>query len=403
MDGLVDFLRRAIVFCFAAVILPTLATERLATTERLARESPAGTHAHEPGRDQSSLTVGVALRAFVDETRSNWQGTGPRPLATIIWYPAASGSKLKAPNLGAPELQKYFVSYPLAADAALPTEQKKYPLVVLSHGNTSVATSLDWFGYYLASQGYVVAAVNHHGNTGAEPGGPIPQGFGTQWERPRDLSVLIDKLLSDPVFGPHIDANRIAAAGHSSGGATVLELAGAVFDVDQFHAFCAANPGADNNCDPPPMIRDVLAKFTELSKTDAIVKASVERSHVPYADPRVKAVFAMAPAIGIGHTEASLRAIRTPVYIVAGHADDVTPLATNAGRFADLIPTATLTVLPGRVGHATFGSLCTPAGRSAKEWVTWVCHDEAGVDRARVHEQVEQLALSFFQSALAAK
>jgi predicted dienelactone hydrolase len=151
------------------------------------------------------------------------------------------------------------------------------------------------------------------------------------------------------------------------------------------------------------MIRDVLAKFTELTRTDAIVKASVERSHLPHSDPRVKAVFAMAPAIGIGHTDASLRAIRTPVYIVSGRADDITPLATNAERFADLIPTATLTVPPGRVGHATFGTLCTPAGRSAQDWVGWVCHDEEGVDRARIHEQVEQIALSFFQSTLAPK
>jgi hypothetical protein len=125
-------------------------------------------HAQEQGHKESSFSVRVAVRAFVDEGRSNWQGTGPRPLTTIIWYPAASGSKLKAPDFGAPQIQKYFVSYPLAADAAISAERQKYPLVVLSHGNTSLALSLDWLGYYLASHGYVVAAVNHHGNTAAE-------------------------------------------------------------------------------------------------------------------------------------------------------------------------------------------------------------------------------------------
>jgi predicted dienelactone hydrolase len=178
MDSHVDGLRRRLVLWFAVGMLPLL------------------THAREWAHDQSTATVGVALRAFVDEARSNWQGTGPRPLATIIWYPAASGSKLKAPDLGTAEIQKYFVSYPVAADAALSTEQKKYPLVLLSHGSTSVATSLDWLGVYLASHGYVVAAANHHGNTAAEPGGPIPQGFGAQWERPRDLSVLRRALAS---------------------------------------------------------------------------------------------------------------------------------------------------------------------------------------------------------------
>jgi hypothetical protein len=156
---------------------------------------------------------------------------------------------------------------------------------VLSHGNTSSALSLDWFGYYFASHGYVVAAVNHHGNTSAEPGGPVAQGFGAVWERPRDLSVLIDKMLGDPFFGPHIDANRIAAAGHSSGGATVLETAGAIFDPDQTQAFCKANKVADPNCDPPPMIRGQLENFAQLTKIDAVVQASVKRSHLSNNDP----------------------------------------------------------------------------------------------------------------------
>lgn len=357
-------------------------------------------HTQEQGHQESSLSVGVAARAFVDEERSNWQGTGPRPLTTIIWYPAAAGSKLKAPDFAAPLIQKYFVSYPLASDAAISAELQRYPLVVLSHGNTSLALSLDWLGYYLASHGYIAAAVNHHGNTAAEPNGPIAQGFGAEWERPRDLSVRIDKLLRDPFFGPHIDANRIGAAGHSSGGATVLESAGAIFDPNQIQAFCKTNRVADPNCDPPPMIRDQLERFAALTKTDPVVEASLKRSNLPYKDPRVKAVFAMAPAIGVGHTDASLRAIQIPVYIVAGRADDLTPLPTNAERFANLIPTATLTILPGMVGHATFGSLCTPLGLKD---TGWGCRDENGVNRALVHDEVEQLALLFFQSTLAAK
>lgn len=359
--------------------------------------------AQEKGQNQGTLTVGVALRAFVDESRSNWGGNGPRPLNTIIWYPAAAGSKLKVSDVGASELQQFFASYPLAENSAISDQQKKYPLVVLSHGNASLGLSLEWFGYYLASHGYVVAAVNHHGNTAAEPGGPLPQGFGAQWERAKDLSVLIDKMLADPFLGSHIDADRIVAAGHSSGGATVIQLAGAIFDPDQIQAYCNDHKVDDPDCDPPPMIRNQIEQFSALKVTDPIVEASVKRSHLSYCDPRVKAVFAMAPAIGLGHTDASLRAVRIPVYIVAGRADNIAPLATNAERFADLIPGATITIMPGMVGHATFGSLCTPAGLKATDWVNWVCHDEEGVDRALVHEQVERIALLFFQSALAAK
>jgi len=338
----------------------------------------------------------------MDEGRKNWQGSGPRPLATIVWYPVAADAKLKVPDYGAPpEFAKYFVSYPLAEGAEISRQQQKYPLIVLSHGSTSAAWSMDWFGYYLATQGYIIAGVNHHGDTTAEAGGPLPQGFGTQWERAKDLSVLIDKMLGDSFFGPHIDAHRIGAAGHSAGGATVIELAGGIFSPAQIQEFCKSNSGADANCHLPPMIQEKIDKFNELAKTDPVVRESMRRSQLPYNDSRVKAVFAMAPAIGIGHTDASLKAIRMPVGIVAGRADDITPLPTNAERFGNLIPTATLTVLAGKVGHATFGSLCTPAGTKGPDWLSWVCHDEEGVDRAEVHRETEQLAIELFQNAFA--
>jgi predicted dienelactone hydrolase len=208
-------------------------------------------------------------------------------------------------------------------------------------------------------------------------------------------------MLADPFFGPHIDANCIGTAGHSAGGATVIELAGGIFSPTQIQELCKSNNGADANCRFPPMIQAKIDKFIELSKTDPVVQDSVRRSKLPCNDLRVKAVFAMAPAIGIGHTDDSLKAIHIPVAIVAGWADDIIPLPTNAERLAKLIPTATLIVLPGKVGHATFGSSCTPAAVEGPDWLSWVCHDEEGVNRAEVHRQLERLASQFFQQALA--
>lgn len=105
----------------------------------------------------------------------------------------------------------------------------------------------------------------------------------------------------------------------------------------------------------------------------------------------------MAPAIGIGHTDASLEAIHIPVAIVAGWADHITPVPNDAERFAKLISTATLTALPGKVRHATFGSLCTPAAANGPAWLNWICHDEEGVNRGQIHLDIEQLASRFFQ------
>jgi predicted dienelactone hydrolase len=91
---------------------------------------------------------------------------------------------------------------------------------------------------------------------------------------------------------PHIDANRIGVAGHSAGGTTVIELAGAIFSPAQIQEFCKSNPGtADPNCHLPAMIQEQLDKFVELQKTDPVVQDSMRRSQLPYNDSRIKAVF----------------------------------------------------------------------------------------------------------------
>ena len=64
---------------------------------------------------------------------------------------------------------------------------------------------LAWLGEPLARAGYVVAGINHHGNTAAEDL-PTPEGFMLWWERAVDLSRVLDRLLDDSKFGPLIDS-----------------------------------------------------------------------------------------------------------------------------------------------------------------------------------------------------
>ena len=82
-----------------------------------------------------------------------------------------------------------------------------------------------WLAETLASNGYIVAAVNNHGNTAAEPSYQL-HGFMLWWERARDISVLIDRLVADPQSGAHIDRSRIGVAGFSLGGYTALAMVG---------------------------------------------------------------------------------------------------------------------------------------------------------------------------------
>ena len=341
--------------------------------------------------------VGMVARHWVDDARKNWQGTGPRPLNAFVWYPAAAGSKLSSAALGPPtEMSKLFTPVVLASDAPLSTEKKKYPLVVLSHGSTGVSLELMWFAHNLASHGYIVAAVEHHGNTGAEPQ-LMPQGFYFMWERARDLSVLIDKVEADSTFGPHIDHDRIAAAGHSAGGETVIALAGGKFNTQALRDFCASGK-KDPVCGPEEQIRQTQETIEKLRATDAVARESLSHEHDSFRDKRIKAVFAMAPAVGVAFTADDVKDIHIPVYIVVGQGDDVTPPSTNAAHYAEIINGAKLTVLPGNVGHFDFGSLCSPEGIAKPDML--ICHSGEGVDRAAVHQQTNDMALPFFAKAL---
>lgn len=346
---------------------------------------------------KAQFRVGMMTRNYEDEARKNWQATGPRPLRTAVWYPAAETATKEETIFGGPPETQVFAPVTVAAGADVSQRSKKYPLVLISHGTGGSAMMMMWLGYYLAARGYIVAAVNHHGNTAIEKE-PAAQGFSLVWERPKDLTVVLDKLLADPLFGNHIDRNRIGAAGFSLGGYTVISIAGGVFSLKEFEGFCNS-PQRDFTCEPQPEFPQAQAKLKELIKTDTVVQTSLLHASDSYVDKRIKCVFAIAPALGSGLTPASLNAIKIPVRLVVGQADHVTPPATNAQRFASLIKGAKLTVLPGEVGHYTFLATCTPNG----EKVLPVCRDGAGVDRAAVHEQVSRMAFEFFEQAFAKK
>ena len=338
----------------------------------------------------------MVTRDYVDEGRKNWQATGPRPLRTAIWYPAATATEEETIFGGPPETQ-VFVPVTVAPGAEISRSSQKYPLILLSHGTGGSAVMMMWLGHYLASRGYIVAALNHHGNTASEKQ-PAAQGFLLVWERPRDLTVVLDKLLADSVFGKRIDRNRIGAAGFSLGGYTVISIAGGVFSLKEFESFCNS-PQRDFTCEPQPEFPEARAKFEELRKTDPVVQTSLLHASDSYVDKRIKCVFAIAPALGSGFTKAGLSAIKIPVRIVIGQADAVTPLTTNAQRYANLIRGAKLTVLPGEVSHYTFLATCTPNGKK----VLPICRDGAGVDCAVVHEQVSRMAFESSEQALSKK
>ena len=98
----------------------------------------------------------------------------------------------------------------------------------------------------------------------------------------------------------------------------------------------------------------IIKKQIALSKTDPVVIASINRMNDACYDPRFKAVFTLAPAIGQAFSLESLKRIKVPVQIVVGDADLIAPKQLNAEHYEAGITTARkLIVLPGERGHYT--------------------------------------------------
>ncbi len=279
--------------------------------------------------------VGLSFVAYEDTARRSWTGPQDRPLATAVWYPAAPGSRESEWRVG------IFNAGWNAQKAPLSAATTKRALVVLSHGTGGGAAGMAWLAETLASNGYIVAAVNHHGNTAAEPSYQL-QGFILVWERARDISVLIDKLLADPQFGAHIDPSRIGVAGFSLGGYTALATVGARFAHQQWKSFCAGQP-AEPSCNL-----------------------------------------------------ASLAEVKVPVRIIVGSKDDQAFPDVNARPIASAIPSAEIEIIPN-VTHYTFLARCTLWGKVVARSL---CADPDEIDREEVHRRVSADALKFFNRTL---
>ncbi|MFF8602835.1 alpha/beta hydrolase family protein [Streptomyces sp. NPDC015232] len=132
------------------------------------------------------------IRVLHDASRSDLRDPArPRPVRVYRWEPAE----------------------PAAGPA---------PLVVVSHGTGGSGSAMGWLVRPLREAGFRVVALDHHGNDFV--GGYEPEGFLHVWERPRDVSFVLDALAAEEPLGP------VGVAGFSLGGYTAAALAGARLD-----------------------------------------------------------------------------------------------------------------------------------------------------------------------------
>ena len=148
----------------------------------------------------------------------------------------------------------------------------------------------------MTANGYIVAAMDHYGNTWNNK---IPELYAKPWERPKDISFVIDQLLVSSQFKDRIEPTKIGFVGYSLGGGTGLWIAGAEaneVDLVKIRSNCARDLAG---VVPPEMIEQI-----DFSKACG-----------SFRDSRVGAMMVMAPALGWLFEEDSLEKISIPIYM----------------------------------------------------------------------------------------
>ena len=321
----------------------------------------------------------VAQTLIGEQTFKYNDTTRKRPLTTEIWYPTTDKSKPPALKERFP-----FVHEPTVMNAQLPVG--KHPLILISHGTGGGRLTMEWLADELVKQGFIVASVDHWGNTHDNK---IAIDFVTPWQRAQDISFVLTQLLKDPGFNAVINDKLIGAAGFSIGGYTVIALAGGKIDLKAMNDFTNTPDGA----------REItIPEFPNLINTldEKAIQESFDKSP-PLKDKRIKAVFSMCPAIGQGFTKASqFKDVNIPLYIVGAQSDSIAPVKTNALHYHKLMPKSKLYIIPGKAAHYVF---LNEALGELKRNGGIIFNDDPSVDRHAVHVMVGGMAVKFFKES----
>ncbi len=304
-----------------------------------------------------------------------------RLVQSLVFYPASKG--------GYPEFlgdNAVFKGVRVQRDAR--PEQTSHPLVIVSHGSGGNAANLAWLAHALTEQGFVVVIPNHQGSTSADstPETTIP----AVWQRPADMSRLLDAIAASPSMGKLVDMSDVTALGFSLGGLTVLSLAGVQMEADKLAAFCDANPDNPMGCAWFAKGNALIPGNVDLHKIDK------SRFNAAYPDTRIKRVIAIDPSFPVAFNQLSLKSAGVPVQFINLGNQDTIPEGVRADQVALAMPDARH-VRVADANHFDFLAECKSFG-----WFyIWmegddpVCTKTSNNSRAELHDDITQKIMEF--------
>ncbi len=307
-------------------------------------------------------SIGVRTFHYEDAKRA-------RPIAVELWYPIDDNI---APT---PAESDIWVHPQESRGSPLSSRQKTYPLILMSHGNQGDRRERSWLAEALVKANFVVASVDHFGNTRTTYNPLVSMRF---WERPRDVSFALDKVLAESFLHERIDVTRIGFTGYSLGGMTGLALAGGVAETAE------------------QVIKAIRARLKEIP-SEAFAKIDFSESTRRLSDSRIRSFFLIAPANFI-YSASALKKIKAPLGLVVSVDDEVLKHEEHSyAIIVNAIPRK-LKVFRRGISHFAFLNKTSEAGNG---WLPpKICKDPANCDRAEIHREVGAFAVNFFLDTL---
>lgn len=307
--------------------------------------------------------IGVRTLHYKDSSRN-------RPVIVEFWYPTEeTGVSLDISE------DSVWIHPKEVRDVKISTRYSSYPLILMSHGYKGDRREGTWLVDALVRQGYVVASVEHYGNTWHQFN-PL-SGF-CFWDRAKDISFTITHLLEETGIKEHIDTKRIGFIGYSMGGMTGLALAGA--EVKAAKQIAIAQAGQTGLSIPESVFDQI--DFSEAEKN--------------YKDPRIKSFLLICPAT-FAYLPESLRQIKTPIGLVASIDDELLPHKEHAHKIIKNIIPYKLKLLRNKTSHYAFLNKMSEKGYQILQKATTTA---GTINWAPIQKETIAFAVKFFKETL---
>jgi predicted dienelactone hydrolase len=289
-----------------------------------------------PVDEQGPYNVGYTQREITYDA----QGTDePRTIRLAIWYPTRDLG-------GARSLYYDLLSRREAFSNATVGIDEPAPLLVFSHGNSSLAEQSFFMTEFFASHGWIVASPDHTGNTVRDTQGAID--LTSAVFRSQDISQVIDFMLAPPGDDPlseMVSNEDIVMSGHSFGAVTTLASSGAEFAVDELLAECQAAENPSDMCE----IFDGREDWTALFRDG-------------FNDERIKVAIPQSPG-GYEAFREGISAIETPTLMFTGSMDRTLPNEEEGDPiWQEMQGAEHMRVDLEKGGHFTFSNMCSLLG-----------------------------------------